>query len=114
MMVLPEELQREFKEELRRYQEESKMPLLSRIELEAKQEGLQQGILQTAREAVLDVLEIRFEVVPSELIEVVNRIEDTPLLKRLHREAIAIPSIEEFQQLLQQIPANEEKTEPTD
>ncbi len=113
-MVLPEELQREFKEELRRYQEESKMPLLSRIELEAKQEGLQQGILQTAREAVLDVLEIRFEVVPSELIEVVNRIEDTPLLKRLHREAIAIPSIEEFQQLLQQIPANEEKTEPTD
>jgi hypothetical protein len=118
MMVLPEKLQREFKEELRRYQEESKMPLLSRIELEAKQEGieegLQQGILQTAREAVLDVLEIRFEVVPSELIEVVNRIEDTPLLKRLHREAIAIPSIEEFQLVLQRTLATEEKTESSD
>ncbi len=118
MMVLPEQLQREFKEELRRYQEGSQMPLLSRIELEAKQEGieegLQQGILQTAREAVLDVLEIRFEVVPSELIEVVNRIEDTPLLKRLHREAIAIPSIEEFQLVLQRTLATEEKTESSD
>lgn len=40
MMVLPEELQREFKEELGRYQEERQMPFLSRIGLEAKQEGI--------------------------------------------------------------------------
>jgi hypothetical protein len=106
MMVLPEELQREFKEELWRYQEDSQMPFLSRIELDAKQEGieegLQQGILQTAREAVLEVLETRFEVVPSEVMEAVNQIEDTPLLKQLLKQAIAIPSIEEFQQLLEQ------------
>lgn len=106
MMVLPQELQREFKEELSRYQEDSQMPFLSRIELDAKQEGieegLQQGILQTAREAVLEVLETRFEVVPSEVMEAVNQIEDTPLLKQLLKQAIAIPSIEEFQQLLEQ------------
>lgn len=64
--------------------------------------------------ALLEVLETRFEVVPSEVIEVVNRIEDTPLLKQLLKQAIAIPSIEEFQQLLQQIPASEEKTELSD
>jgi hypothetical protein len=107
MMVLPEELQREFQEELKRYQEESQMPLLSRIELEAKQEGIQEGILQNAREAVLEVLETRFEVVPLEVIEAVNQIEDTPLLKQLLKQAIAIPSIEEFQQVLEQDLAEE-------
>ncbi|MEW6494254.1 MAG: hypothetical protein AB1589_17340 [Cyanobacteriota bacterium] len=85
------------------------MPLLSWIEIEAMQEG----ILQTARENVLEVLEVRFEVVPSEVIEAVNRIEDTSLLKQLLRQAIAIPSIEEFQQLLQQASEIEENTEPT-
>ena len=108
MMVLPQELQREFKEELRRYQEESHMPLLSRIELEAKQEGLEEGILQTAHEMVLEVLETRFEVVPQEVIEAFNQIEDTSVLKRLHLQAIAIPSIEDFQQLLEQPPVSQE------
>ncbi|MEW6494253.1 MAG: transposase [Cyanobacteriota bacterium] len=106
MMILPEELQQEFREELRLYQEDSQMPLLSRIELAAKQEG----ILQTARENVLEVLEVRFEVVPSEVIEAVNRIEDTSLLKQLLRQAIAIPSIAEFQQLLEQPPVSEENS----
>jgi hypothetical protein len=120
MMVLPEELRREFNEELRRYQEENRMPLLSWIELEAMQkgleEGIQQGILQTAREAVLEVLEARFELVPPEVVEAINRIEDASILKRLLRQAIAIPSIEEFQQLLEQSPVDEEnsagETEP--
>lgn len=84
------------------------MPLLSRIELEAKQEGLQQGILQTVREAVLEVLETRFEGVPLEVMEAVNQIEDTPLLKQLLKQAIAIASIEEFQQILEQGLSNEE------
>ncbi len=96
------------------------MPLLSRIELEAKQEGFQQGyqegfqqgLLQGAREMLLVVLEVRFEVVPPEVIEAVNRIEERSLLKRLHRQAIAIPSSEDFQQVLQQASASEEKAEP--
>lgn len=94
MMVLPEELQREFKEELSRYQEDNQMPLLSRIELDAKQETLQEN--------VITILEVRFGEVAPELIEVINAIKDVPVLKQLHRQAIAIPSIEEFQQLLEQ------------
>ncbi len=119
MMVLPQELQREFKEELKRYQEDSQMPLLSRIELEAKQEGLEEGrqqgleegILQTAHEMVLEVLETRFEVVPSQMIEAVNQIEDASVLKRLLKQAIAIPTLEDFQQLLEQ-PVVSEKNLP--
>lgn len=80
------------------------MTFFSRIELRA----MQRGMLQTARENVLEVLEVRFEVMPPEVIEVVNQIEDTSILKQLFRQAIAIPSIEEFQQLLAQAPATGE------
>lgn len=109
-MVLPEELQRSFEEKLGKYQEEKQMPLLSRMELRAMQkgveqglqQGLQQGILQNAREAVLAVLEMRFAEVSPELIEVINGIEDVAMLKPLLKQAIAIPSIEDFQEVLEQ------------
>ncbi len=100
MMVLPQELQQEFKEELSRYQEENQMPLLSRIELDAK--------LETLREDVITILEVRFGEVTPELIEVINTLKEVPVLKQLHREAIAIPSIEEFQQVLELALNNEE------
>lgn len=110
MMVLPEELQREFKEELSRYQEDSQMPFLSRIELDAKQEGIEEERQQTRqilRETVIEVLEMRFVEVPPELSEVLNGIEDVSVLKQLLKQAIAIPSIEEFQQVLEQPLAEE-------
>ena len=80
------------------------MPFLSRIELDAQQEGLQQGLQQswqTLRETVIEVLEMRFVEVPPELSEVLNGIEDVSVLKQLLKQAIAIPSIEEFQQVLE-------------
>ena len=78
------------------------MPLLSRMELRAMQEGIEQGALQNARESVVEVLEIRFEVVPPELIEAINEIDDTSFLKELHRQAIALDSLEAFQEFLSQ------------
>lgn len=103
MMVLPEELQQEFTQELRLYQEDRPMPFLSRVELHAKQEGKQEGIqegtLKNAREAVLEVLEARFEVVSPTVSEALNKIVDVAVLKRLLRQAITISSVVEFQQL---------------
>jgi len=86
----------------RMYQEERQMPLLSRMELRAMQAGIEQGALQNARESVVEVLEIRFEVVPPELIEAINEIDDTSFLKELHRQAIALDSLEAFQEFLSQ------------
>lgn len=76
MMALPEELQRSFEEKLTRYQEEMRMPLLSRIEQRAMQAGIERGIQQNARESVIEILEMRFEEVPAQLREAINRIED--------------------------------------
>ncbi len=104
MMALPIELERELKAEVRRYQEERQMPFLSQMELMAKEEGreegIQLGLLRNARESVLAALQVRFETVPPELVEVINKIADIPRLRQLLLQAIAIPSLAEFQQLL--------------
>jgi hypothetical protein len=104
MMALPPELQQQFKQEVKTYQEERKMPLLSRIEEEAMeagiQRGIQRGILQTRREDIKEILEMRFENIPLSLNEALNKINDELLLKALHRQAITVNSLAEFLQLL--------------
>jgi len=75
-MALPPELQQQFKQEVKTYQEERKMPLLSRIEEEAMEAGIQRGILQTRREDIKEILEMRFENIPLSLNEALNKIND--------------------------------------
>ncbi|YAF96669.1 MAG: hypothetical protein AB3A66_03035 [Nodularia sp. CChRGM 3473] len=83
------------------------MRYVTSIERLAKQEGIEQGILQMGRDNVIDLLETRFGEVPSGILEVINGIEDASLLKTLLNRAIAIPSITEFQQVLESIPSGE-------
>jgi predicted transposase YdaD len=87
------------------------MPFISRVEEMAKEEGrlegrqegrlegTQEGTKRTLREDILAILEIRFNTVPSEIVNTLNSIEDADTLRRLHRQAIAIPSMAEFEQL---------------
>jgi hypothetical protein len=65
------------------------------------EQGMQQGMLQNAREAVIDILEIRFEVVPQSIVKVIHEIDDPSILKILHRKAIKVESIETFEHLLE-------------
>ncbi|MBD0266526.1 MAG: transposase, partial [Tolypothrix sp. Co-bin9] len=68
-----------------------------------KAEGIEEGILQNARDSVIEVLETRFGEVPSSIVEVVNQIDESAVLKMLLKRAIAIPSVAEFEQLLSNI-----------
>ena len=70
-----------------------------------RQKGREQGILQTAREAVLETLEVRFGTVPLALKEDVQEISDPAFLKHLHRQAIQLPSLKDFEVLLEKSPA---------
>ena len=47
------------------------MPYLTSIE----RRGIQQGILQKSREAVIEILEVRFERVPDSTAEIITRID---------------------------------------
>ncbi len=74
------------------------MPYVTSIERLAHQEGM----LQSSRENVVEVLQVRFENIPSELIEAINQIEEVSVLKTLLRQATTISSLEEFQRLVAQ------------
>jgi hypothetical protein len=102
MMTLPNRLEREFRAELKQYQEERQMPYVTSIERLAKEEGIQEGRLETLRETIIDVLRVRFTTIPPTMNEMLASLEDGTLLRQLHLQAITISSIEEFQQLLSQ------------
>ncbi len=106
IMVLPEELARSFKAEVRSSEEAQRMRYVTSIERLAKEEGIEEGMLQKAREDVIKILQTRFGVAPSSLVEVINGIGDQSLLETLFTNAITVGSVEEFQQLL-----NESKSE---
>ncbi|MBW4502170.1 MAG: transposase [Scytonema hyalinum WJT4-NPBG1] len=106
IMVLPEELARSFKAEVRSYEEVQRMRYVTSIERLAKEEGIEEGMLLTNRENVIKILQTRFGVVPEPVVEVINGIENMSMLETLFTSAITIGSIEEFQQVL-----NESKSE---
>lgn len=63
-------------------------------------QGLTQGALQTGREAVLEILEIRFGRIPATLAKQIQALDDPAFLKHLHRQALQVDSLEAFEALL--------------
>lgn len=100
MMTLPQVLQERFDTKLRQYQEERKMPILSNIERQAletgRQEGLEEGSLDMARSAILDVLTVRFNQVPDQVRDRLGPIRDLSRLRHLLQQATLATTIEEF------------------
>jgi hypothetical protein len=96
IMTLPEELANNFKTELRNQQEAGTMRYVTSIERLAKQEGIEEGRVETARESIIEVLEVRFGEIPSTIVEQINGIQDVTVLKELHRQAIATSSLDAF------------------
>lgn len=68
-----------------------------------REEGVQQGVLEDAREAVIDILEMRFDVVPQSIIKTINGLDDISILKSLRRKAVKAISLDEFMKILDSI-----------
>ena len=54
------------------------------------------GMLQKAKEDVIDVLELRFGKILPEIIDKINQTNDQEKLKELHKKAIQIKEIDSF------------------
>ncbi len=72
---------------------------------EAREEGIEQGIEQGERRstiaAILEVLEIRFDLSEAHPLSArIAAIDDLQHLKQLHRAAIQVPNLEAFQRIL--------------
>ena len=66
-----------------------------------KQEGREEGERKSTLEAILEVLEIRFDLPASHpLSDRIAAIEDLQRLKQLHRAAIQVSNLDEFGRLL--------------
>ncbi|HAA31864.1 MAG TPA: hypothetical protein DCE56_34395 [Cyanobacteria bacterium UBA8553] len=75
---------------------------------EGLQEGLQQGQIRKGQEDIIRILEFRFEDVSLELRELAKRIDDLEVLGELLLQAVATPSLEEFESVVNQLVSEEE------
>lgn len=117
IMVLSSGLDRTFWQEVETIQEAKPMKYVLSIERIARQdgkregkkegkkegikEGIKEGRLSTAREDTLEILHLRFNSVPEELITAINQLTDLPQLKALHKQTVITGTIEEFEQFLE-------------
>ena len=63
---------------------------------EGRQEGEQKGELRAQQQAVIEALEIRFDLVPEGLREEIEHVTDSARLHLLHRAAIRCADLESF------------------
>ena len=61
-----------------------------------RDKGMQQGIIQTTKENIIEVLELRFGKISPEIINKINQINDPAKLKELHKKGIQIKEIDSF------------------
>ncbi len=75
--------------------------LFQSLTQQSREEGIEQGGRQRTIEAILEVLEIRFNLSEAHpLSSRISAIDDLQRLKQLHRAAIQMPNLEAFQRVL--------------
>ena len=67
------------------------------------EKGIEKGRIEKAREAVFEVLEVRFDVVPLNIVKRIRSLDEVRVLEMLHRKAVQVESIEAFQELLHKV-----------
>ncbi len=95
-MVLPKKDETTFRQKFKRIQEEKRVPYIVSF--------VRDGMAINARESVVEALETRFEVVPPQVSDRLEAIDDIKVLKQLLKQAITIASVQEFQIELNEIP----------
>ncbi len=96
LLFLPDYLEKEVQQEIRKIEEENKMEYVTSYE----RFGRQDGMLINAREMLLDAIEARFQVIPEEMATTVKKIEARETLKSLLRETITCQSIDALREAM--------------
>ncbi|MEE4359371.1 MAG: hypothetical protein V2I97_23065 [Desulfococcaceae bacterium] len=92
LIELPEDIERQFQDELTEITEEKKMPYMTSIERLAR--------LENSREMLLDAVLTRFNSIPEDVSAAVNSIKAGDTLKSLFRQAILCKSLDDFRKTL--------------
>ena len=109
VLWLPQELEKDFKKQLDEFRGEQNMsgimiPYEELIYEEGVEKGIERGIergiLQKSQEAVIEVLETRFDQVPDSLLVMIHNITDCDTLSSLHKTAIKVKTLDEFRKMI--------------
>jgi hypothetical protein len=92
IMTLSPELEAEFQAEITTYEEAHRMQYVTAIE----RTGIQKGVEQSTREDIVEVLTLRFQDVPADMLAQLDDISDVTQLKELLRWAVVEPSLAMF------------------
>ena len=108
LMMLPDDLTKQFTQNLIAYEEEKKMPYVTsaeRIGIEkGRLEGRDEGKLYEAREMVLEALDAKFSsTTPEDIKQQIQALNNKIMLKRLHRSAIQSKDIEDFRKSMEKL-----------
>jgi hypothetical protein len=106
VLALPKKLEQQFNDFVTQHEEDEQMPYVTNIERfgieKGHKKGLEEGALQQSRQSVIEALKFRFKRVPLSLAKMIQAIEDTKLLSKLHQEAVLTGSLKTFKQKLEQ------------
>lgn len=100
VMMLPEDLAQQFRQELTQFEEERKMQYVTSMERLASEEGKQEGKQEGIRESIVDTLTVRFGEVSDEIVTGLDQVEDVDTLRSLRRQAMTVDSLDAFALLL--------------
>ena len=109
-MMLPEDLTKQFTQNLIAYEEEKKMPYITsaeRIGIEkGRLEGRDEGKLLNAREMVLEALDAKFSsTTPADIKQQIQALNNRILLKKLLRSTFQSKDIEDFRKSMKELTA---------
>jgi hypothetical protein len=99
-MDLPPELERQFAEEIHRYEEERKMPYITSVERLAREEGLEEGQRIGLHEGIELALELKFGSLGRPLMPLVQDTQDLSVLRSVRDAIRTADSVEQIRQLL--------------
>jgi hypothetical protein len=104
LLELPRELERQFQEEIHRFEEERHMPYVTGIERMAREEGLELGREQGHREALQQgievALELKFGEAGLELLPLVQAEQRVDVLRAVQRAIRTACTLAEVRELL--------------
>ncbi|OQY57114.1 MAG: hypothetical protein DRR08_01315 [Candidatus Parabeggiatoa sp. nov. 2] len=94
-----------------KYEEVIAMLNFDLMDTVAGRQVYEMGLIQEAREMVLELLEERFGIVPNDIMEQIHAISIRKHLKALLRQAIRSPDIDSFQEMLSKaVPTSKPQT----
>ncbi|MCA1786034.1 MAG: hypothetical protein LC657_08645, partial [Desulfobacteraceae bacterium] len=112
LMMLPDDLTKQFAQNLIAYEEEKKMPYVTSTERIGIEKSRDEGMLFNAREMVLEALDEKFSRdIPTDIHDQIKALNNRMLLKRLLRSAIQSKDIDDFRKTMKDLASETESAE---